>query len=222
MTLSGRRSAVVSGEPGFSAGLTGEGRGSSAGGSLMRNAAIASRILAAMANRGDPQISLRSSAVRSGNSVCCDGIFAKCCLVLLKTQRSQPFRDVHRRSMPQSDLWQGVCAVGLDLSSRNLGIGAQWPPRSDREAFHRDGTSASLGWFYRSANEDFAMLRSILFAVLLAGLIAPAQPTAADPLAATASAHVQAAAAVMEQPVPLPAPGTSAEHRMAPAGFGWG
>jgi hypothetical protein len=66
------------------------------------------------------------------------------------------------------------------------------------------------------------MLRPVLFAVLLAGLLAPAQPTVADPLAATASAHVQAAAAVMEQPAPLPAPGASAEHRMAPAGFGWG
>jgi hypothetical protein len=66
------------------------------------------------------------------------------------------------------------------------------------------------------------MFRSVLFAVLFAGLLAAAQPTVADPLAATAPAHVQAAAAMMEQPAPLPTPGASVEHRMAPAGFGWG
>ena len=66
------------------------------------------------------------------------------------------------------------------------------------------------------------MLRPVLFAVLFAGLLAAAQPTVADPLAATAPAHVQTAAAMMEQPAPLPAPGASAEHRIAPAGFGWG
>jgi hypothetical protein len=66
------------------------------------------------------------------------------------------------------------------------------------------------------------MFRSVLFAVLFAGLLAAAQPTIADPLAATAPAHVQAAAAMMEQPAPLPAPGASAEHGIAPAGFGWG
>ena len=49
------------------------------------------------------------------------------------------------------------------------------------------------------------MLRSVLSAILLAGLLAAAQPTVADPLAATASAHVQAAAAMVEQPASLPA-----------------
>jgi hypothetical protein len=67
------------------------------------------------------------------------------------------------------------------------------------------------------------MLRPILFAVLFAGLLAAAQPTVADPLATTASAHVQATAATMEQPAPLAAPVASAvERSMAPAGFGWG
>jgi hypothetical protein len=66
------------------------------------------------------------------------------------------------------------------------------------------------------------MLRPVLSAVLLAGLLAAAQPTVADPIAATASDHAQAATAMMEQPAPLPARGASAEHRMAPAGFGWG
>jgi hypothetical protein len=66
------------------------------------------------------------------------------------------------------------------------------------------------------------MLRPVLSAVLLAGLLAAAQPTVADPIAATASAHVQAAAATMEQPAPRPALGASAEHGIAPAGFGWG
>jgi hypothetical protein len=67
------------------------------------------------------------------------------------------------------------------------------------------------------------MLRSILSAILLAGLLAAAQPTVADPLPLTASAHVQAAAAVVEQPAPLAAPMVNAvEHKTAPAGFGWG
>ena len=67
------------------------------------------------------------------------------------------------------------------------------------------------------------MLRSALSAVLLAGVLAMVQPAFADPLTATASDHVQAAAATMEQPAPLPAPATSAVERgMAPAGFGWG
>lgn len=67
------------------------------------------------------------------------------------------------------------------------------------------------------------MLRSALSAVLLAGVLAAAQPAVADPLAATASDHVQAAAATMEQPAPLPTPAASAVERgMAPAGFGWG
>jgi hypothetical protein len=50
------------------------------------------------------------------------------------------------------------------------------------------------------------MLRSALSAVLLAGVLAVVQPTFADPITATASDHVQAAAAATEQPAPLPVP----------------
>ncbi|HEY4041253.1 MAG TPA: hypothetical protein VGM32_05325, partial [Rhodopila sp.] len=70
--------------------------------------------------------------------------------------------------------------------------------------------------------EDFAMLRSVLSAVLFAGLLAAAQPTVADPLAARAPDHAQAAAATMEPPAPLPTPAANAERGNAPAGFGWG
>jgi hypothetical protein len=67
------------------------------------------------------------------------------------------------------------------------------------------------------------MLRPALSAVLLAGVLAVVRPTFADPVTATASGHVQAAAATTEQPAPLPAPTASAVERgMAPAGFGWG
>jgi hypothetical protein len=67
------------------------------------------------------------------------------------------------------------------------------------------------------------MLRSILSAVAIAGLIAIAHPAFADPLAATASDHAQPAAAAMEQPA-SPAAATSARSldAPAPAGFGWG
>jgi hypothetical protein len=43
------------------------------------------------------------------------------------------------------------------------------------------------------------MLRSALSAVFLAGVLAMAQPALADPLAAAASDHAQAAAAATEQ-----------------------
>ena len=66
------------------------------------------------------------------------------------------------------------------------------------------------------------MLRSILSSVVLAGVLATAQPVFADPLAAPAPDHAQAAAATMEQPAPLPTPATNAERGNAPAGFGWG
>jgi hypothetical protein len=67
------------------------------------------------------------------------------------------------------------------------------------------------------------MFRSALSAVLLAGVLAAAQTAMADPLPATASDHVQAAAAATEQPTPRPSPAASAVERgMAPAGFGWG
>jgi hypothetical protein len=76
------------------------------------------------------------------------------------------------------------------------------------------------------------MMRFALFAVALAAVLATAQPVFADPLAATASDHAQAAAAAAEQPTsPTPvwssspdAPATSAGSgkNIAPAGFGWG
>jgi hypothetical protein len=76
------------------------------------------------------------------------------------------------------------------------------------------------------------MLRFALPAVALVGVLAMAQPVFADPLAATASDHAEAAAAAIEQPAsPAPAwssssdaPATSARlgKNIAPAGFGWG
>ena len=67
------------------------------------------------------------------------------------------------------------------------------------------------------------MLRSVLSAVLLAGVLALVQPAFADPLPATASEHALVAAAATEQPVSRPAPAASAVERgVAPAGFGWG
>jgi hypothetical protein len=72
------------------------------------------------------------------------------------------------------------------------------------------------------------MLRFVLSAVVLASVLAMAQPVFADPLAATASDHAQAAAATIEQPASLaPAwssdvPAKNAGKNIAPAGFGWG
>jgi hypothetical protein len=67
------------------------------------------------------------------------------------------------------------------------------------------------------------MLRSILSAVALAGLIAVANPAFADPLAATASDHAQPAAAATQQPAsPAPASSPRSLDSPAPAGFGWG
>jgi hypothetical protein len=78
------------------------------------------------------------------------------------------------------------------------------------------------------------MLRFVLSAVVLAGVLATEQPTFADPVAATASDRAYAAAATTEQPVPVapaswssssdtPAPATAVGHKdTAPAGFGWG
>jgi hypothetical protein len=64
------------------------------------------------------------------------------------------------------------------------------------------------------------MLRSVLSAVALAGVLATVQPAFADPLVATTSDHSQAAAAAtVEQPAPT-APVSS--RSPAPAGFGWG
>jgi hypothetical protein len=75
------------------------------------------------------------------------------------------------------------------------------------------------------------MLRFALSAVALAGVLAMAQPIYADPLAALASDHAQAAAAAIEQPMsPAPAWPSSSDApaaadglgKNAPAGFGWG
>jgi hypothetical protein len=77
------------------------------------------------------------------------------------------------------------------------------------------------------------MLRSVLSAVALAGVLATAQPAFADPLAATASGHAQAAAAATEPSLPAPAlsswssdasaPASGGVGKnIAPAGFGWG
>ena len=67
------------------------------------------------------------------------------------------------------------------------------------------------------------MLRSILSAVALAGVIAAAHPALADAVAATASEHAQPAAATTQQPaVPVPASSPRSLDAPAPAGFGWG
>ena len=67
------------------------------------------------------------------------------------------------------------------------------------------------------------MLRSILSAVALAGVIAAAQPALADVVAATASEHAQPAAAATQQTgVPAPVSSPRSLDAPAPAGFGWG
>jgi hypothetical protein len=83
-----------------------------------------------------------------------------------------------------------------------------------------------------SPSRRIHMLRLVLSAVALAGVLAAAQPAIADPLAATASDHAKVAAT--EQPAsPAPAsswssdasaPGTDTEQRkdFIPVGFGWG
>jgi hypothetical protein len=67
------------------------------------------------------------------------------------------------------------------------------------------------------------MLRSVLSAVALAGLMAVAHPAFADSMSATAADRAQPAAAATQQPA-LPAPATSPRSldAPAPAGFGWG
>jgi hypothetical protein len=76
------------------------------------------------------------------------------------------------------------------------------------------------------------MLRSVLSAIAVAGILATAHPAFADPLAATPSDHTQAAAA-MELPAP-PAPvsprssdatapaSPGLETDVVPIGLGWG
>jgi hypothetical protein len=77
------------------------------------------------------------------------------------------------------------------------------------------------------------MLRFVLSAVALAGVLVAAQPSFADPLAATASDHAQAAAPATEQLTPQVPARASSSDAPAPAnaergkdiicvGFGWG
>lgn len=77
------------------------------------------------------------------------------------------------------------------------------------------------------------MLRSVLSAIALAAILATAHPVSADPLAATASDHTQAAAAAAEQPAPPAAISPRSPDATGPAsagpgkdvgtvGFGWG
>jgi len=77
------------------------------------------------------------------------------------------------------------------------------------------------------------MLRFVLSAVALAGVLAAAQPAFADLLAATAPDQVKATAAAKAQPAP-PAPASSSSSDenaparagfgkdIIPVGFGWG
>jgi hypothetical protein len=77
------------------------------------------------------------------------------------------------------------------------------------------------------------MFRIALSAVALAGVLATAQPIFADPLAATASDHTQAAASATKQLAPPVPAAAAASDALAPAntgrgkdiifvGFGWG
>jgi hypothetical protein len=77
------------------------------------------------------------------------------------------------------------------------------------------------------------MLRLVLSAVALAGVIGAAYPVSADPLTATAPDQVQAAAATNGFTSPAPVWSSSSDaaepeasgglrKNIAPAGFGWG
>ena len=78
------------------------------------------------------------------------------------------------------------------------------------------------------------MFRFVLSAVVVTGVFVTAQLTFADPVAATASGHVYAAAAATEQPAPTtrascssssdaPAPVSAGGYKdTAPVGSGWG
>ena len=77
------------------------------------------------------------------------------------------------------------------------------------------------------------MLRSVLFAVGLVGVVAAAHPVLADPVAAAMPDHAQVAAPVTAQPA-LPAPARSPSpdaaapengaggKNIVAVGFGWG
>jgi hypothetical protein len=67
------------------------------------------------------------------------------------------------------------------------------------------------------------MLRSVLSAVALVGLIAVVHPAFADSISATAADHAQPAAAATQQSAsPAPASSPRSLDAPAPAGFGWG
>jgi hypothetical protein len=95
-------------------------------------------------------------------------------------------------------------------------------------AEHRDAPSAQL---FPSICQHWGsqMLRSVLSAIALAGVLAIAQPAFADPLAATASDHAQAAPAA-ETPSPRATAQSSSDAtpvavghvKDVPVGFGWG
>ena len=75
-----------------------------------------------MADQGDAKI-FKVVGGQVGQEIGADGIIAECRLVLFETERSQPVRDIHRRSLLQSDRCKRVCSVSRDLSSGNLHIG---------------------------------------------------------------------------------------------------
>ena len=67
------------------------------------------------------------------------------------------------------------------------------------------------------------MLRLILSAVALAGVLVTAHPSFAGPLPAATSDYVQpVAAAATEQPAPSPAAWSPSSDATAPVGLGWG
>jgi len=66
------------------------------------------------------------------------------------------------------------------------------------------------------------MLRFAFSAVALAAVLVTTHPSFADPLPATTSDYVQAAAAASEQPAPSPAAWSPSSGVAAPVGFGWG
>jgi hypothetical protein len=66
------------------------------------------------------------------------------------------------------------------------------------------------------------MLRLALFAVAVVGVVAAAQPSFADPVAATTSDDGQTAEVAAAQHAASPAPVWSSPDATAPVGFGWG
>jgi hypothetical protein len=78
--------------------------------------------LTTMADGGDAE-TLEVILCQIGQQFASDVILAECRRVSFKTERSQPVRDIHRRSLLQSDRCKRVCSVGRDLSSGNLRIG---------------------------------------------------------------------------------------------------